>query len=123
MLPLEAAVWSTARQQRNGTRSDQLAGQRPGSLLSMRHYELTWRNGWLALWSLRVGQLCSVQWCPGKVADMGGDRLGGGQMPGAQSRSPAAFRSTFRTMRLCASAMKRSIKRCSFKGEARCGVN
>ena len=50
-------------------------------------------------------------------------RLGGGQMPGAQSRSPADFRSTSRTMRPCASAMKRSIKRCSFKVEARCGAN
>ena len=48
---------------------------------------------------------------------------GGGQTLGAQSRSPADFRSTSRTMRPCASAMKRSIKRCSFKVEARCGAN
>ena len=44
-----------------------------------------------------------------------------GQTPGARSRSPVARRWTSRTTRPCASAMKPSIKRCSFKVEARCG--
>ena len=123
MLPLEAAVWSTARQQRNGTQSDPLAGQRRGSLRSTRHCEPMWRSGWLAPSSLRAGHLCPAQRCPGKVVDMGGGRTAGGQMPGAQNRSPAGSRSTFRTMRPCASAMKQSIKRCSFKDEARCGAS
>src|SRR4051795_6257717 len=38
--------------------------------------------------------------------------------PGARSRSPAACRSTFRTMRPCASAMRRSTRRCSCKAGA-----
>ena len=123
MLPLEAAVWSTARQQRNGTQSDPLAGQRRGSCRSTRHCEPMWRSGWLAPSSLRAGHLCPAQRCPGKVVDMGGGRTAGGQMLGAQNRSPAGSRSTFRTMRPCASAMKQSIKRCSFKDEARCGAS
>ena len=44
--------------------------------------------------------------------------------PGARSRSPVACRWTSsRTTRPCASAMKPSIKRCSFKVEARCAAN
>ena len=50
-------------------------------------------------------------------------RIGGGQTPGARSRSPAGSRSTSLTMTPCASAMKPSIKRCSFKDEARCGAS
>jgi transposase-like protein len=59
----------------------------------------------------------------GKAVDMDGGRIGGGQTPGARSRSPAGSRSTSRTMTPCASAMKPSIKRCSFKDEARCGAS
>src|SRR5580658_3281250 len=54
------------------------------------------------------------------VVDVDRGKTGGGRTPGARSRSPAACRSTSRTMRPCASAMKPSIKRCSFKVEARC---
>jgi transposase-like protein len=43
--------------------------------------------------------------------------------PGARSRLLAACRSTSRTMRPCASAMKPSIKRCSFKVVARCAAS
>ena len=50
-------------------------------------------------------------------------RTGDGQTPGARSRSPVACRWTSRTTRPCASAMKPSIKRCSFKVEARCAAN
>ena len=123
MLPLEAAVWSTARQQRNGTPNDPLAGQNRGSLRSTRPCEPMWRSDWLASSSLRAGRLCPGRPCPGKAVDMGGGRIGGGQTLGAQSRSPADFRSTSRTMRPCASAMKPSIKRCSFKDEVRCGAS
>jgi transposase-like protein len=73
--------------------------------------------------SLRAGLLCPAQPCPGKAVDMDGGRIGGGQTPGARSRSPAGSRSTSRTMTPCASAMKPSIERCSFKDEARCGAS
>ena len=57
------------------------------------------------------------------VVDVDRGKTGGGRTPGARSRSPAACRSTSRTIRPCASAMKPSIKRCSFKVEARCAAN
>ncbi len=69
------------------------------------------------------GALFAARLCLGKAADMDHGRSGGGQMPGARSRSPAACRSTSRAMRLCESAMKPSIKRCSFKVEARCAAS
>ena len=123
MPPLEAAVWSIARRQRNGMPSEPLAGQSRGSLRSTWHCEPMWRNDWLASSSLRAGLLCPAQPCPGKAVDMDGGRIGGGQTPGARSRSPAGSRSTSRTMTPCASAMKPSIKGCSFKDEARCGAS
>ena len=123
MPPLEAAVWSIARRQRNGMSSEPLAGQSRGSLRSTRHCEPMWRNDWLAASSLRAGLLSPAQPCPGKAVDMDGGRIGGGQTPGARSRSPAGSRSTSRTMTPCASAVKPSIKRCSFKDEARCGAS
>jgi len=86
MLPLEAAVWSTAPQQRNGTPSEPLVGQNRGSSRSMRRCEPMWRNDWLASSSLRAGLLCPARPCPGKAVDMDGGRIGGGQTPGAQSR-------------------------------------
>ena len=83
--------------------------QSRGSLRSTRHCEPM--------------LLCPAQPCPGKAVDMDGGRIGGGQTPGARSRSPAVSRSTSRTMTPCASAMKPSIKRCSFEDEARCGAS
>jgi transposase-like protein len=53
----------------------------------------------------------------------GHGKTGDGQTPGARSRSLAACWLTSRTMRPCASAMKPSIKRCSFKVEARCAAS
>ena len=82
-----------------------------------------WRNDWLASSSLRAGLLFPVRPCPGKAVGMDRGKTGGGQTPGARSRSPAACRSTSRTMRPCASAMKPSIKRCSFKVEVRCAAS
>ena len=58
-----------------------------------------------------------------KVAGTDRGSIGGGQTPGARSRLLAACRSTSRTMRQCASAMKPSIKRCSFKVVARCAAS
>jgi len=107
MPPLEAAVWSIARRQRNGMPSEPLAGQSRGSLRSTRHCEPM--------------LLCPAQPCPGKAVDMDGGRIGRGQTPGARSRSPAGSRSTSRTMTPCASAMKPSIK--PFEDEARCGAS
>ena len=57
---------------------------------------------------------------PGPAVSWKGRRHGPRQdrrwaRPGARSRSPAACRSTSRTMRRCASAMKPSIRRCSSK--------
>ena len=61
MPPLEAAVWSIARRQRNGMPSEPLAGQSRGSLRSTWHCEPMWRNDWLASSSLRAGLLCAAQ--------------------------------------------------------------
>ena len=61
-----------------------------------------------------------VSW---KVVGMDHGRSGGGQTPGARSRSPVACRWISRTTRPCASATKPSIKRCSFKVEARYVAN
>ena len=61
--------------------------------------------------------------CPGKAGGTDHGRTGDGQTPGARSRSPVACRGTSRTTRPCASAMKPSIKLCSFKVEARCAAN
>ena len=98
MPPLEAAVWSIARRQRNGMPSEPLAGQSRGSLRSTRHCEPMWRNDWLAASSLRAELFCPAQPCPGKAVDMDGGRIGDGQTHGARSRSPAGCRSTSRKM-------------------------
>ena len=58
-----------------------------------------------------------------KAVGMDPGRIGGGQTHGARSRSPVACRSTSRKMRPCASAMKPSIKRCSFTLEVRCAAS
>ena len=121
--PPEAAVWSIVRRQRNGTPSDPLAAQSRRSLRSTRPCESMWRNGWLASSWPRAGRPFPARPCAGKDVGMDHGRTGGGQRPGARSRSPAACRSTSRTTRPCASAMKPSIKRCSFKVEARCAAN
>src|SRR5437660_10958339 len=78
-----------------------------------------WRNGWLASSWLRAEILFPARSCPGKVVGMDHGRTGGGQTPGARSRSPVACRWISRTTRPCASTTKPSIKRCSFKVEAR----
>jgi hypothetical protein len=54
----------------------------------------------------------AVSW---KGAGMGRDRTDGGLEHGARNRSLAACRSTSRTTRPCASAMRPFIKHCSFK--------
>ena len=94
--------------------------QSRGSLRSTRHCEPMGGDGWHRRRSDAL--LCPAQPCPGKAVDMDGGRIGGGQTPGARSRSPAGSRSTSRTMTPCASAMKPSIKP-SFKDEARCGAS
>ena len=78
--------------------------------------------GLASLW-LRAGLLFQARSCPGKAVGTDHGRTGDGQTPGARSRSPVACRWTSRTTRPCASAMKPSIKRCSFKVEARCAAN
>ncbi len=100
--------------------SDLLAAQSRRSLRSTRHCEPMWRNDWQGSLSLQVGFLFLAPLCAGTAAGMGRGSNGGGQTPGAPSRLLAACRSTSRTMRPCASAMKPSIKRCSFKVVARC---
>jgi hypothetical protein len=103
--PPETAAWSIARRQRNGTPSEPLAAQSRRSLRSTRHCKPMWRNDWLASSSLQAGLLFPAPPCPGKAVGMDRGKTGGGQPPGARSRSPAACRSTFRTMRPCASAL------------------
>ena len=118
--PPGAADWSIARPPRNGMPSEPLAAQSGRSLRSTWHCEPMWRNDWQASSSLQAGLLFPARPCPGKAVGMDRGRIGDGQMPGARSRSPAACRSTSRTMRPCASVMKPSIRRCMFKVEARC---
>jgi Helix-turn-helix domain len=119
----EAGAWSIARRQRSGMLSDLLAAQSRRSLRSTRRCEPMWRNDWQGSLSLRMGLLFLARLCAGKVAGMDRGSIGGGQTPGARSRLLAACRSTSRTMRQCASAMKPSIKRCSFKVVVRCAVS
>src|SRR5215470_13274705 len=61
--------------------------------------------------------------CAGKAAGMDRGSIDAGQTPGARSRLLAACRSTSRTMTPCGSAMKLSIKLCSFKVVARCAAS
>src|SRR5260221_308804 len=53
---------------------------------------------------LRAELLFRAGSCPGKVVGMDHGRTGGGQTPGARSRSPVACRWISRTTRPCASA-------------------
>jgi hypothetical protein len=119
----EVATWHIAQQRRSGMPSDLLAAQSRRSLRSTRHCEPMWSNDWQGSSSLRVELLFPARLWAGKAAGMDHESLGGGQVPGARSRLLAACRSTSRTMRRCASAMKRSIKRCSFKVVARCAAS
>ena len=122
-LQPEAAAWSIARRQRNGMPIDLLAAQSRRSLRSTRHCEPRWRSDWQGPSSLGVGLLFPARLCAGKAAGMDRGSIDGGQTPGARSRLLAACRSTSRTMRPCASAMKPSIKLCSFKVVARCAAS
>jgi hypothetical protein len=103
----------------NGTPSDPPADQNRGNLRSTRRCGPMWRRGSLAPSSLRAVHLLQARPCLGKAVDTDGGRIGDGRTPGARNRSRAGFLSTSRTMRPSGSAMKRSIKRSSFKDEAR----
>ena len=118
-----AVPWSIARRQRNGMPSDLLAAQSRRSLRSTRHCEPMWKSGWEGSSSLRVELLLLARLFTGKAAGTDRGSIGGGQTPGARSRLLAACLSTSRTMRPCASAMKLSIKRYSFKVVARCAAS
>jgi transposase len=119
----EVATWHIAQQRRSGMLSDLLAAQSRRSLRSTRHCEPMWSNDWQGLSSPQVELLFPARPWAGKAAGMDHESLGGGQAPGARSRLLVACRSTSRTMRPCASAMKRSINRCSFKAVARCAAS
>src|SRR5258708_7879091 len=77
----------------------------------------------LASSSLRTGLLFPARQCPGKAVGTDNGKTGDGQVPGARSRSPVACWSISQTMEPCASAMKPSIKRSSFRAGAGCAVN
>lgn len=121
--PPEVAGWNIARPQRNGTPSEPLAVPNRRSLHKTRDCGLMWRNDWLASSSRQTVLLCPARPCSGKAVGMERGRIGGGHTHGARSRSPVAWRSTSRKMRPCASAMKPSIKRCSFTLEVRCAAS
>ena len=114
-----AASWRIARQRSNGMPSEPPVAPSQRSLRAMRHCGPMWRNGWRAASSHRVALLFPGRRFPGRAVGMDRGRSGDGRTPGARSRSPAACRSTSRTMRPCASATKPSIRRCSFKGGGR----
>jgi hypothetical protein len=122
-LPGEAVAWRIARQRRNGTPSVPLVAPSRRSLRATRHCEPMWRNDWLATSWRRAGLLFPGRRCAGRAVGMGRGRTGDGRTPGARSRSPAACRSTSRTMRPCASAMKPSTRRCSCKGGVHCAAS
>ncbi len=123
MLRPEVAAWRIARRQRSGMPSDLLAAPSRPSLRLTLHCEPMWRNDWPVSSSLRVGLLFPGRLCTGEAAAMDPESLGGGQGPGARSKSLAACRSTSRTMRPCASATKRFIRRCLFKVVALCAAS
>ena len=123
--PPEAAASRIVRRQRNG-RAPSARGSPPkaGEACAQRGVKNLCRGtvGWRRCGSER-GSLFPARSCPGKAAGTDLGRTGDGQTPGARSRSPVTCRWTSRTTRPCASAMKPSIKRCSFKVEARCAAN
>ena len=124
--PPEAAASRIVRRQRNGTPSARLARPKQAGKLAVRNAALRTyveeRLAWRRCGSERGS--CSR---PGRVLEKPSARTSEGpamgKTPGARSRSPVACRWTSRTTRPCASAMKPSIKRCSFKVEARCAAN
>jgi hypothetical protein len=94
MPPLEAAVWSIARRQRNGMPSEPLTGQSRGSLRSTWHCEPMWRNDWLASSSLRAGALVpgpAVSW-KGRRHGRRKDRRWGKRLEPGADRPPAPGR-------------------------------
>ena len=120
----KAAASSIVRRQRNGTPSALLAAQKQAKLA---------RNA--ALRTYVEERLAGVVVAPsgapvpGPVVSWKSRRHGPRKHPRwANAWSPeqiarVACRWTSRTTRPCASAMKPSIKRCSFKVEARCAAN
>ena len=67
----------------------------------------------------RVAFTFLVPSCCGRAAGMARERIGDGPGPGVRSRLPGACRSTSRTTRRCASAMRLSIRPSSFRAEER----
>ena len=113
------------RRQRNGTPSALLAAQSRRSLRATGGVKNLCRgNGCLASLRLRAGFLFPARSCPGKAV---GDVTTRKDRRWANAWSPEQIarpcRWTSRTTRPCASAMKPSIKRWSFKVEARCAAN
>ena len=123
MPPAGAAAWSIGRQQRSGTPSGPPAARSGRSWRSTRRCGRMCRNDWPAWSSLQAERRFLGRAWPGTAVGMDGGRTGGGQVPGARSRSPAVCQSTSRTMRQCASAMRPSTRRCSFKVGARCAAS
>ncbi len=81
------------------------------------------RIDWLARSSRQRGlQLPGLQ-CLGKVVDTDLGRIGGGHWPGVRSRLLAAYRSTFPTMRRCASVTRPSTNRFTYKAVEPCAAS
>ena len=104
------------RARRRGVRSRR-------SWRSTRRCGATCRTGWPARSPPRAGLRYAGRPCPGRAGGMGVGRPGDGQGRGARSRSLSACDATFPTMRRCASATRRSTRRCTCRAEARCGAS
>ena len=71
----------------------------------------------------RLGSGCAGRWYPGRGVDTGHGSTVSGARRGAPSRLPDGCGSTFLVTRRCASATRRSTRRCTCKGAGRCGAS
>src|SRR3979409_2506202 len=81
------------------------------------------RTAWRGWSKLRVAFLFLARPYLGKGDDTDRGSIADGRVPGVQSRSLDACRSTSRMTSPCASAMRPSTRPCSSKVEARCVAN
>ena len=121
--PRVVAVWNIGPPLHNGTPTDQRAVPNRQSWRSTRLCSTMCIIGWPVLSPLRTGQRSMDRTCHGRAAGQGADSTGDGLRRGARNKSHAAYGSTFPTMRRCASVTKPSIKRCTYKGAARCAAS
>ena len=103
----------------SGTRTARRSARSRRNWRPMRRFGTMCRIGWPVSSRRRPARRCAVRRSAGRDADAAAGNIGAGAARGARRRSRTASYATFRTTAPCASALKPSTKRGTYKGAGR----